>query len=130
MAKSTTHKSSLSCWRPPRPATCPWQAAHHTGGAARRQGVLLQAGPRRPRGPRHPHRDSRACRSAGQPREERPQRWTAPDPGHQTYKRRNVVERSFSLLKQRRGPATRYDKLAIVQCSAAVPAAMIAWLRS
>ncbi|MGW5644459.1 transposase [Saccharopolyspora sp. NPDC003752] len=30
-----------------------------------------------------------------------------------TYKRRNVVERSFSLIEQWRGLATRYDKLAI-----------------
>jgi transposase len=48
----------------------------------------------------------------------------------ETYKRRNIVERSFSLLKQWRGLATRYDKLAIVYRSAAVLAAIIAWLRS
>ncbi|MER6531694.1 IS5 family transposase [Streptomyces sp. NPDC001508] len=48
----------------------------------------------------------------------------------ETYKRRNVVERSFSLFKQWRGLATRYDKLAIVYRSAAVLAAVIAWLRS
>ncbi|MER7747700.1 IS5 family transposase [Streptomyces bacillaris] len=47
-----------------------------------------------------------------------------------TYKRRNVVERSFSLLKQWRGLATRYDKLAIVYRAAAVLAAVISWLRS
>ncbi|MBV7674106.1 IS5 family transposase [Streptomyces halstedii] len=48
----------------------------------------------------------------------------------ETYKRRNVVERSFALLKQWRGLATRYDKLAIVYRSAAVLAAVITWLRS
>ncbi|WP_324606255.1 transposase [Streptomyces globisporus] len=48
----------------------------------------------------------------------------------ETYKRRNVVERSFCLLKQWRGLATRYDKPAIVYRSAAVLAAIIAWLRS
>ncbi|MGW6576311.1 IS5 family transposase [Streptomyces sp. NPDC054945] len=48
----------------------------------------------------------------------------------ETYKRRNVVDRSFSLLKQWRGLATRYDKVAIVHRSAAVLAAIIAWLRS
>lgn len=48
----------------------------------------------------------------------------------ETYKRRNVVERSFSLLKQWRGPATRYGKLSIVYRSAAALAAVIAWLRS
>lgn len=30
----------------------------------------------------------------------------------QIYKRRNVVERCFKRLKQRRGTATRYDKTA------------------
>lgn len=48
----------------------------------------------------------------------------------ETYKRRNVVERSFNLLKQWRGLATRYDKLAIVYRSAAVLAGVITWLRS
>lgn len=41
-----------------------------------------------------------------------------------TYKSRNVVERSFALLKQWRGLATRFDKLAIVYRSAAVLAAV------
>ncbi|MFG2631743.1 IS5 family transposase [Streptomyces sp. NPDC048473] len=48
----------------------------------------------------------------------------------ESYKRRNVVERSFNLLKQWRGLATRYDKLAVVYRSAAVLAAVITWLRS
>lgn len=47
----------------------------------------------------------------------------------ETYKRRNVVERSFNVLKQWRGLATRYDKLAVVYRAAAVLAAVIAWLR-
>ncbi len=46
----------------------------------------------------------------------------------QTYKNRNVVERSFSLTKQWRGLATRYDKLAITYRSAAVLQACIRWL--
>jgi transposase len=46
------------------------------------------------------------------------------------YKRRNVVERSFNLLKQWRGLATRYDKHAIVYRAGAVLAAIIAWLRT
>ncbi len=46
------------------------------------------------------------------------------------YKQRNVVERSFNLLKQWRGLATRYDKLAIVYRAGAVLAAIITWLRS
>jgi transposase len=46
------------------------------------------------------------------------------------YKQRNVVERSFNLLKQWRGLATRYDKLAIVYRAGAVLAAITTWLRS
>ena len=46
------------------------------------------------------------------------------------YKLRNVVERSFNLLKQWRALATRYDKLAIVYRAAAVLAAIITWLRT
>jgi transposase len=49
---------------------------------------------------------------------------------HDTYKGRNVVERSFNTLKQWRGLATRYDKLAIVYRAAAVLAAVITWLRT
>ena len=48
----------------------------------------------------------------------------------QLYKQRNVVERSFNLLKQWRGLATRYDKLAIVYRAGAVLAAITTWLRS
>jgi len=48
----------------------------------------------------------------------------------ETYKRRNTVERSFNLLKQWRGLATRYDKHAIVYRAGAVLAAIITWLRS
>lgn len=44
------------------------------------------------------------------------------------YKQRNLVERSFALLKQWRGLATRYDKLAIVYRAAVVLNAAIAWL--
>jgi transposase len=46
-----------------------------------------------------------------------------------TYKRRNVVERSFSLTKQWRGLATRYDKLAITYRAAVVLSACITWTR-
>lgn len=45
------------------------------------------------------------------------------------YKDRNVVERSFSLTKQWRGLATRYDKLAITYRAAAVLQTCIRWLR-
>ncbi|MQA10912.1 MAG: transposase, partial [Pseudonocardiaceae bacterium] len=38
-----------------------------------------------------------------------------------------VVERRFNLLKQWRGLATRYDKLAIVYRSAVVLHAAITW---
>jgi putative transposase len=45
------------------------------------------------------------------------------------YRQRNVIERRFASLKQWRGIATRYDKLAIVYRSAAVLNAVIAWTK-
>ena len=48
----------------------------------------------------------------------------------ETYKRRNVVERSFNVRKQWRGLATRYDKLAVVYRAAAALAPVIDWLRA
>ncbi|PJJ54400.1 DDE family transposase [Mumia flava] len=47
----------------------------------------------------------------------------------EAYKGRNVVERSFNNVKQWRGLATRYDKLAIVYRGAAVLRAIVLWLR-
>jgi transposase len=46
------------------------------------------------------------------------------------YRGRNVVERGFNLLKQWRGLATRYDKLAIVYRSAVVLHAVITWTKT
>lgn len=43
-----------------------------------------------------------------------------PTLGAAVYRDRNVVERSFTIVKQWRGLATRYDKLAIVYRGAAV----------
>jgi transposase len=45
------------------------------------------------------------------------------------YSNRDVVERRFCHLKQWRGLATRYDKLAVVYRAAAVLNAVIAWTR-
>lgn len=45
------------------------------------------------------------------------------------YRNRNVVERRFCHLKQWRGLATRYDKLATVYRAATVLNAVIAWTR-
>ncbi|WP_345353625.1 transposase, partial [Rhodococcus olei] len=45
------------------------------------------------------------------------------------YRGRTVVERRFSHLKQWRGLATRYDKLAIVYRAAVVLNTVIAWTR-
>jgi hypothetical protein len=47
----------------------------------------------------------------------------------ETYKRRNVVERTFALTKQWRALATRYDKLAITYRAAVLLAACITWSR-
>ena len=45
------------------------------------------------------------------------------------YRNRNVIKRRFCHLKQWRGLATRYDKLATVYRAAAVLHAVIAWTR-
>jgi putative transposase len=47
----------------------------------------------------------------------------------ETYKGRNVVERSFNDYKQWRGLATRYDKLATVYRGGVVLRAITIWLR-
>ena len=44
------------------------------------------------------------------------------------YKRRNVVERGFNRIKDWRGLATRYDKLAITYRGGVVLRAIILWL--
>ena len=54
----------------------------------------------------------------------RPPRFDADD-----YRGRNVIERRFAHMKQWRGIATRYDKLAITYRAAAVLHAAIAWTR-
>jgi len=46
------------------------------------------------------------------------------------YKDRNVVERCYESLKQWRGLATRYDKLAVIFRGGAVLRAIILWLRN
>lgn len=58
------------------------------------------------------------------PRGGRPPAFDASD-----YRNRNVIERRFCHLKQWRGLATRYDKLAIVYRAAAVLNAVIAWTK-
>ena len=45
------------------------------------------------------------------------------------YRDRNVVERSYALMKQWRGLATSYDKLAVIYRAAAVLHAFITWCR-
>ena len=45
----------------------------------------------------------------------------------EAYKDRNVVERSFALIKQWRGIATRYDKLAVTYRAGAVLHACLTW---
>ncbi|MBL5972860.1 MAG: IS5 family transposase [Candidatus Leucobacter sulfamidivorax] len=44
------------------------------------------------------------------------------------YRGRNVIERSYCRLKQWRGLATRYDKLAVVYRAAVVLNGVVAWL--
>jgi transposase len=58
------------------------------------------------------------------PRGGRPPAFDARD-----YKGRNVIERGFNHLKQWRGIATRFDKLAIVYRAAVVLHAAITWTK-
>ncbi|MGO2644264.1 transposase [Brevibacterium aurantiacum] len=46
-----------------------------------------------------------------------------------SYKNRSVVERPFAYVKQWRGLAARYDKLAITYRAAVVLSAILTWLR-
>ncbi len=45
-----------------------------------------------------------------------------------TYRDRNVIERSYNQLKQWRGLATRYDKLAVVFRGGAILRSIVIWL--
>lgn len=47
-----------------------------------------------------------------------------------TYRRRNVVERSLTCVKQLQGLATRYDKLAITYQAAVAISAILTRLRN
>lgn len=46
----------------------------------------------------------------------------------ETYRNRNVVERSYNRFKQWRGLATRYDKLAVIFRGGAILRSIIIWL--
>ena len=72
----------------------------------------------------------RTARPTRQPHSSRVTRRAARTYDRDTYKGRNVVERSFVRLKQWRALATRYDKLAIVYRAAALLAAVITWLQT
>jgi transposase len=75
--------------------------------------------------PSSPNRRTRpATAAAAAPAGGRPPAFDA-----DTYRGRNVIERSFNTLKQWRGLATRYDKLAIVYRGAAVLRAVTIWLK-
>jgi transposase len=52
-----------------------------------------------------------------------------PDFDAETYKGRNVIERSFNDHKQWRGLATRYDKLATTYRGGVILRAIVLWLR-
>lgn len=67
-------------------------------------------------------RDQQAHRKRRGSRGGRPPGFDAVD-----YKGKNVVERRFCHVKQWRGLATRYDKLAVVFRAAVVLNAVIAW---
>lgn len=68
-------------------------------------------------------RDQQANRKRRGSRGGRPPKFDA-----EKYRGRNVIERGYCRLKQWRGLATRYDKLAIVYRSAVVLNGVVAWL--
>lgn len=68
-------------------------------------------------------RDQQANRKRRGSRGGRPPRFDA-----EKYRDRNAIERGYCRLKQWRGLATRYDKLAIVYRASVVLNGVIAWL--
>lgn len=101
--------------RPERVRADKAYSSRHNRGLLRRRGIsAVIPEPRDQQG----HRKRRG--SAGG----RPPVFDADD-----YKGRNVIERRFCDVKQWRGLATRYDKLAIVYRAGVVLNAVIAWAR-
>ncbi|WP_196842764.1 transposase [Cryobacterium sp. CAN_C3] len=49
------------------------------------------------------------------------------DLDQEAHKRQNVIERSFNTLKQWRGLATHYDRLALTSRGGAVLSAIVVW---
>jgi hypothetical protein len=109
--------------------TTRFRARNRPHPSAGRQGLLLAGYPAAAALARHHRGDSRAPRPAGPPQTPRPAGWPAGQPRPRGLQGRNVVERSFNALKQWRGLATRYDKLAVIYRGGAVLAAIVAWLR-
>lgn len=70
-----------------------------------------------------PERDDQRERREGRPGRK-------PDFDKETYRRRNVVERCVSKLKQWRAIATRYDKRAANYRAGVVVASLMIWLAS
>ena len=68
-------------------------------------------------------RDQQANRKRRGSRGGRPPKFDA-----EKYRGRNVIERGYCRLKQWRGLATRYDKLAIVYRATVVLNGVVAWL--
>jgi transposase len=106
---------------PGRPRTCPDHVLADKGYSSRANRELL-----RRRGIGH---------TIPEPRDQRANRRRKGSAGggpvgfdKNRYKRRNVVERGFNLLKQWRGLATRYDKYARNYAGALDLAALLTWL--
>ncbi|WFR70902.1 transposase [Prescottella defluvii] len=100
------------------------------GRGARRQGLLVESDSHPPPVERHRSDHRRTGRpEASPPPAGRPRRPSG-RVRHRECKGRNVVERSFATLKQWRGLATRYDKLALTYRAGVVLSAVCIWLRS
>lgn len=93
-----------------------------------RQGLLL---PRRPAGSalsRYQDGDPRAPCSVATPSKPRPRGGRPIGLDTEGHLGRNVIERGYGDVKQWRGLATRYDKLALTYRAGTVLRAIIQWL--
>ena len=105
-------------------------APHPARRGAGRQGLLLPREPWTAARPRDQGRDPEPSDQIGHRKRRGSDGGRPPAFDAEAYKGRNVVERSFNDLKQWRGLATRYDKLAITYRGGVVLRAIIIWLRA